>query len=327
MRVFMPLAMVQYEGISELEQIVYSQVTIVTAKQLEANPEEGKGIKVAFYVIHRGGELILEYKEKGLLPDLGLICNHGVGVNHMPFDKLRSLGIRLANTPDVLSDSTADMALALMLASGRRLKLGMEIAMNLPSKEIHQASSKEILGNEISYAKLGIIGMGSIGYKVAQRAKAFNMSIHYHNRSQRSAEEEKAIGATFHAELHSLLSVSDYLVVSCPLTSETKNLIGREEFKAMKSTAHLINVARGSIVNTDALVEALVSKEIHAAALDVTEPEPLPNDHPILKLENVIIVPHWGSATIETRGKMLQLMIDNGKAFIESKPLLTEVTL
>jgi glyoxylate reductase len=176
-----------------------------------------------------------------------------------------------------------------------------------------------ILGREIHGSTLGIIGMGRIGRQVAARARGFGMTVLYHNRS-RSEEAEIALGARY-ASREDLLAASDYVVLTVPLTPETRGLIGRAELAKMKPTATLVNVARGAVIDKDALTEALATKAIFAAALDVTDPEPLSRDHPLLKLDNVIITPHLGSATEETRRRMAERSIENLFAGLEGKPL------
>ena len=166
-----------------------------------------------------------------------------------------------------------------------------------------------MLGREVHGSTLGIIGMGRIGEQVARRARGFDMNILYHNRRPRP-EVESALGVRYVSQ-DELLAASDYVVLTLPLTTQTRGLIGRAELARMKTTAALINVARGGIVDHLALAEALAGGTLRAAALDVTEPEPLPRDHPLLKLDNLTIVPHLGSATVETRQKMAEVSVEN----------------
>ena len=180
-----------------------------------------------------------------------------------------------------------------------------------------------MLGREIHGATLGILGMGRIGAQVARRARGFDMNVFYHNRNRR-ADIEQSLGAT-HVSQDELLASSDYVVLTVPLTAETRGLIGRPELARMKRTAILINIARGPVVDTEALTEALTARVIYAAALDVTDPEPLPRDHPLLRLDNVIIAPHLGSATDQTRERMASMSIDNLLAGIAGRSLPFEV--
>ncbi len=164
---------------------------------------------------------------------------------------------------------------------------------------------------------MGIVGLGRIGYQVARRASGFDMEILYHNRNpNRRAEEE--LGARY-VSLEELMSTADFAILTMPLTRETRGMIGRRELGLMKPTAVLVNAARGAVLDHEALLAALQEKRIHAAALDVTEPEPLPRDHPLLAMENVIIMPHLGSATVQTRDAMARMSVENLMAGLEGR--------
>uniref|UniRef100_H2ZYQ2 Glyoxylate reductase/hydroxypyruvate reductase n=1 Tax=Latimeria chalumnae TaxID=7897 RepID=H2ZYQ2_LATCH len=178
-----------------------------------------------------------------------------------------------------------------------------------------------MVGVEVSGATLGIIGMGRIGYKVAQRAKGFDMKILYHNRRRRKMEEEAAVGAFYCNKVEDLLQQSDFVMLVVNLTPETQKLIGKRELQLMKPTATLINICRGQVVDQDALVEALQQREIRAAALDVTYPEPLPRDHPLLRLPNVIVTPHIGSSTFASCLKVAEQMVANALAALGGLPI------
>nr|XP_026690106.1 uncharacterized protein LOC494383 [Ciona intestinalis] len=174
---------------------------------------------------------------------------------------------------------------------------------------------------DISESVLGIVGMGRIGYKIAERAKAFDMDILYHNRNQRSSIVEEAVGAQYYKTLNQMLPLCDHVIITVPLNSGTYRMIGAKQFRLMKPTCVFVNIARGGIVDHDALTEALETKKIYYAALDVTDPEPLPRNHPLLQLNNCIITPHNASATFRVRSKMLQKAIDNILAAINDEPL------
>lgn len=171
---------------------------------------------------------------------------------------------------------------------------------------------------------LGIVGMGQIGVAVAKRAKVFGMNVIYYNRNQRSDDDQT--GAIYQS-FDTVLKQADCMIVLTPLSEETRGLFGRSEFSQMKSTAYFVNVSRGPVVDTDALLHALQTGEIAYAALDVTDPEPLPGDHPLLKLSNILITPHIGSATTETRTAMSQLTADNLLAGLDDKPLVACVNI
>ncbi|NXW50042.1 GRHPR reductase, partial [Nyctiprogne leucopyga] len=255
------------------------------------------------------------------LPNLKIVASSGVGIDHLDLNLLSSYGVKVSNTPFVVSTDTADLGMALMLASSRRLVEGHQMAVS-PDTEYFPA---DWLGAEVSGATLGIVGMGTIGYKVAQRAKAFEMKILYHNRNQRTKEEESAVGATYCKKIDDLLQQSDFVLLSVNLTPQTHKLIGKRELELMKPTATLINISRGLVVDQDALVEALQNKAVNAAALDVTYPEPLPRDHPLLKMKNVIITPHIGSATKKTRRLMMENMTESIQAGLRGLPVPNEV--
>ncbi|XP_074645672.1 putative 2-ketogluconate reductase [Tubulanus polymorphus] len=214
------------------------------------------------------------------------------------------------------------MAMTLMLASARNLYLGITISMDKTSS-LDRTSLP--VGVDVCYATLGIVGMGSIGYEVACRAKSCKMKIYYHNRKRRSIEDENAVGATYCDKLHDMLPLCDFIIITCPLLPETKHMISEPEFKAMKRTATVINVARGGVIDHGALYEALSSNKIRGAALDVTEPEPLPKGHKLCKLPNVIVVPHIGTYTVQTRERMQDLVIRNMEAALCGCPLPSEV--
>jgi glyoxylate reductase len=240
------------------------------------------------------------------LPGVKVISNYGVGVDHIQLAEAARRNIPVGNTPGILDGATADMGFALLLAAGRRLAEGDRYAR---SPEFVRYDPGYILGREIHGATLGIIGLGRIGRQVARRAAGFEMKVLYCNR-RRDAEAERTLGVKF-AAMGELLAESDYVMLCCPLTDATRGIIGREALRAMKRTAILINLARGPVVDTAALTEALTERWIYGAALDVTDPEPLPRDHPLLKLDNVTIAPHLGSATEETRGKMAEISVEN----------------
>jgi glyoxylate reductase len=240
------------------------------------------------------------------LPAVRVISNFGVGVDHIDVAAATARGIPVGNTPGILDGATADLAFALLLAAGRRLVEGDRYARG---PDFRHYDPTYMIGREVHGSTLGILGLGRIGEQVARRARAFDMCILYHNRQRRPAAEE-ALGARYVAR-DELLATADYVMLTVPLTSQTQRLIGRAELARMKPTAILINASRGAVVDTEALTEALLARTIYAAALDVTEPEPLPRDHPLLRLDNVIITPHLGSATQQTRQRMAEVSVEN----------------
>jgi glyoxylate reductase len=258
----------------------------------------------------------------GRLPAVRVISNFGVGVDHIDVAAAAARGIPVGNTPGILDGATADLAFALLLAAGRRVAEGDRYARG--PDFVHYDPSY-MLGHEVHGATLGIIGLGRIGEQVARRARAFEMTVVYCNRRRRP-DAEATLGAR-HVTQVELLATSDYVVLAVPLTRETRRLIGRAELAYMKPTAILVNVARGGVVDTDALTEALATRRIYAAALDVTDPEPLPRDHPLLKLDNVTITPHLGSATEQTRRRMAEMSVENLIAGLAGETLRCRVSV
>jgi glyoxylate reductase len=250
------------------------------------------------------------------LPSVRVVSNFGVGVDHIDVPAATARGIAVGNTPGILDGATADMAFTLLLAAGRRLIEGDRYARG---PDFIRYDPSHLLGREVHGSTLGILGMGRIGEQVARRALAFDMHVLYHNRRRRP-EVEARLGVHYVTQ-DELLSTADYVVLTVPLTPQTRHLIGREELKRMKPSAILVNAARGAVVDTDALTEALTNRTIYAAALDVTEPEPLPRDHPLLRLDNVVIAPHLGSATEQTRQRMAEVSRDNLLAGLSGRPL------
>lgn len=249
-------------------------------------------------------------------PNVRVVSNHGVGVDHIDVAAATERGVRVGNTPGCLDAATADMTMALILAVARNVVVGDRFAR---SPEFTHYDPSILIGQEVTGSRLGIVGMGRIGAEVAKRARGFDMIVSYHNRTRRP-EVEQRLGVSY-SSFDQLLQQSDFVSLNCPLTSATTGLIGREQLRQMKSTAILINMARGPVVCTDSLYEALSERRIAAAGLDVTDPEPLPRDHPLLKLDNVVIAPHLGSASNRTRQRMLEITIANLLAGLEGAAL------
>ncbi len=250
------------------------------------------------------------------LPGVRVISNYGVGVDHIDVAAAAARGIPVGNTPGVLEGATADLGFALLLASARRVVEGDRFAK---SPGFVRYDPGFMLGREVHGATLGIVGMGQIGARVARRAVGFEMTVLYHNRRPRP-DVGREFGASY-ATFDRLLAESDFVMLTVPLTDATRGLIGAEALARMKPTATLINIARGAVVVTDDLLDALRSGRIAAAALDVTDPEPLPRDHGLLTLDNVVITPHLGSATIRTRRRMAELSVANLLAGLRGAPL------
>lgn len=254
------------------------------------------------------------------LPHVRVVSNYGVGVDHIDLRAAAERKIPVGNTPGILDGATADMGFTLLLATARRLVAGDRYAR---SPQFTAYDPGYMLGREVHSSVLGIIGLGRIGLQVAKRARGFDMQVQYHNRRRRP-EVEAEYGLRY-AALDDLLATSDYVMLCCPLTTETRGLINSTTLRKMKPTATLVNIARGGVVDTQALYEALRDGTIASAGVDVTDPEPLPRDHPLLKLDNVVIAPHLGSATIETRRRMAEMSIENLRAGLAGRSLPHEV--
>ncbi len=243
----------------------------------------------------------------GLLPArVKAIANFSVGVDHVDLEAAREKGVIVTNTPDVLSDATAEIAMLLMLGAARRASEGEHIMRNQLWKDWSPAF---MVGRQITGKRLGILGMGRVGQVVATRARGFEMTIHYHNR--KPLDEKHAAGAEYHNSVEGLLGAIDVLSIHCPASAATKGLLDRERLALMHRDAIVVNTSRGGVVDDEALVEVLKSGAIAAAGLDVYNGEP-DNIHPgYRQLDNVFLLPHIGSATVETRQAMGYRAIDN----------------
>ena len=270
--------------------------------------------------IYTYGHLRLDGPMLDGFPGVKVISNYGVGVDHIDVAAAAARSIPVGHTPGILDGATADMAMTLLLAAARRVVEGDRYAR---SPEFLRYDPGFLLGREVHHGVLGIVGMGAIGGEVARRARAFDMKVLYHNRRPRK-DAARLFDAAY-VSLDELLTRSDFVMLCCPLTRETHHLIDARALARMKSTALLINIARGPIVDTEAVYKALRERRIEGAAFDVTDPEPLPRDHPLLALDNLTIVPHLGSATVETRRKMAEISVANLKAGLRGEPLLHEV--
>ncbi|WP_175990470.1 D-glycerate dehydrogenase [Bacillus sp. Marseille-Q1617] len=253
--------------------------------------------------------------------ELKVVANLAVGYDNIDLEAAKQNGVVICNTPDVLTDTTADLTFGLLMAAARRI---VEADRYIKEGKWKSWSPLLLSGADIHHKTIGIVGMGSIGEAVAKRAKGFDMDILYHNRS-RKPEAEERLGASY-VSLDELLVQSDFVVVLAPLTSETEGLFQKEQFQAMKKSAFFINAARGAIVNEEALTEALKTGEIAGAGLDVFVKEPIDPDHPLLSLENVVALPHIASSSTETRIGMMNLCVQNIQAVLKGDKPKTQVT-
>ncbi|MDJ0901829.1 MAG: D-glycerate dehydrogenase [Xenococcus sp. MO_188.B8] len=248
---------------------------------------------------------------------LKVISQMAVGYDNIDVATATARGIPVGNTPGVLTNATADLTWALLMAAARRI---VEAEKFVRAGQWQTWEPTLLLGADLNGSTLGIVGFGRIGQAVARRAQGFDMKILYYSRHRKELALERSLGLEY-AELSTLLSESDFVTLHASLSAETSHLINDRAFELMKSSAILINTARGGIVDPSALERALKNNQIAGAALDVTDPEPIPLDSPLLKLDNVIITPHIGSASYQTRAKMAQMAVDNLIAGLEAKRL------
>ncbi len=248
-------------------------------------------------------------------PQLKVISNYAVGFDNIDVTAATARGIPIGNTPGALTDATADFAFALLMSAGRRVLEGDRYVRDGKWKTW---GPMLLLGNEIKGATLGLVGFGRIGKAMARRAAGFDMRVIYYDPNETG--NDPALKAT-PVDFETLIEESDFISLHTPLTPDTRHLIDSEALSRMKPSAVLVNTSRGPVVDMDALYEALRDRKILAAALDVTEPEPLPSDHPLLSLENLVIAPHIASASHTARGNMAWMAANNLIAGLKGEPL------
>jgi len=254
-----------------------------------------------------------EHFSADVIADLGdrlrIIANHSVGVDHVDLEAAKKAGITVTNTPDVLSDATAEIAMLCMLGAARR---GAEGDAMVRAGKWDFWSPSFMVGRQVTGKRFGVLGMGRVGQVAAERARGFGMEVHYHNRTRLPGHLEK--GAVFHDTVEGLLAVSDVLSLHCPATPDTTGIINEKTIALLPDRAILVNTARGNLVDEDALIKALQSGKLFAAGLDVFRKEPGGNPD-LSSLKNVFLLPHIGSATEETRDAMGFRALDNLDAF------------
>ena len=250
--------------------------------------------------------------------NLKVIAQASVGYDNIDIAACNARNIPVGNTPGVLVDAVADLAYALILDSARKIVLAYDHV-----KSGKWGENKPFgLATDLANKTLGVVGMGDIGSAIAERAKASKMKIVYYNRNRRADDE--ALGATY-VTFDELLAQADFIVIAVTLNPTTKGMFNKEAFAKMKDGARIVNISRGAVIDTEAMYEALLSGKLAHAAMDVTDPEPLPGDHKLLSLPNVTVTPHMASATTETRDAMALLTVDNILAGLEGKPMPAQV--
>lgn len=307
-----PLVYQPHSFPEELQTLIDDQFTVIRHEELEKYEKD-----IVAIFVHIRPKITRELLDR--LSSVKVVGNCAVGYNNVDVVTCRERGIRIGYTPDVLNDSTADMGVALLLGVARRLVEGSRMTRDPSFKVIDTGW----FGHQVSTTTVGIVGMGRIGLQIAKRLRGFDMTILYHNR--RPSQTEHSVGATYVSSLEDMLPLCDYVILVAPATEETRHMMGEKQFSAMKRSGIFVNISRGSLVDQDALVNAIETKQIAAAGLDVTDPEPLPRDHPLLGYPNVTITPHTGSATLHTRRKMVQLTIDNIWAGLKDAPMPAEL--
>ncbi|MDB2573572.1 D-glycerate dehydrogenase [Planktomarina temperata] len=278
-----------------------------TAEEIIAASAACDGI-IPCHSEHFSAEVVAQFSDR-----LKIVANHSVGVDHCDLPALKSRGIVVTNTPDVLSDATAELAMLLMLGAARHAVAGDRIVR---SGAWDSWSPAFMVGKQVTGARLGIIGMGRVGRAFAAKARGFDMELHYFNRSPLA--EELTQGAVYHDTVESLLGVSDFLSLHCPATPETNGLISAERFALMPAGAVFVNTARGALVDEAALIAALDSGQLSAAGLDCFQVEPGGNPA-FSRFDNIFMLPHIGSATGQTRDAMGFRALDNLDAFFAGK--------
>lgn len=299
---------VQERAVRDYDVVLNENDHVFTREELIARASEADAV-LPCHSEHFSADVIA-----ALSPRLRIIANHSVGTDHVDLAAARDRGIVVTNTPDVLSDATAEIAILLMLGAARR---GAEGDAMVRAGRWDFWSPAFMVGRQVTGRRFGVVGMGRVGQVTADRARGFGMEIHYHNRRRLPPEVEK--GAVYHATLESLLSVSDVLSLHCPSGPESQGMIDAQALSLLPPRAILVNTARGALVDEAALIEALRSGRLHAAGLDVFRTEPGGNPE-LASLPNTFLLPHIGSATEETRDAMGFRALDNLDAFFAGRP-------
>ena len=291
----------------DYDTVVNHADTPGTAEELIAASAEFDAI-IPCHSEHFSAEVVAQFADR-----LKIVANHSVGVDHCDLPALKARGITVTNTPDVLSDATAELAMLLMLGAARHAVAGDRIVR---TGAWDFWSPSFMVGKQVTGARLGIVGMGRVGRAFAKKAKGFDMELHYHNRTELPTDQ--TFGATYHDSVESLLKASDFLSLHCPATPETTDLMNKRTFALLPKGAVIVNAARGALVDEAALLDALESGQVSAAGLDCFKVEPGGNPA-FAAHENIFMLPHIGSATTRTRDAMGFRALDNLDAFFAGR--------
>uniref|UniRef100_A0A8C7SDV7 Glyoxylate reductase/hydroxypyruvate reductase n=2 Tax=Oncorhynchus mykiss TaxID=8022 RepID=A0A8C7SDV7_ONCMY len=319
MKVFITRRIPQ-EGMKILSQAGVCKVSLWDSDEPVPRAELLKGVEGAHGLLCLLSDKIDTEVLEAAGPNLKVISTLSVGFDHMAMDEIKKRGVRVGYTPDVLTDATAELTVALLLATARRLPEGV---VEVKNGGWSTWKPLWLCGYGLSGSTVGVIGLGRIGMAIARRLKPFGVKRLLY--SGRTAKSYAAEVEGEYVPLDTLVSESDFVVVSCALTPETQGLCNKDFFSKMKNTAVFINTSRGAVVNQEDLYQALSSGQIACAGLDVTTPEPLPTDHPLLTLKNCVVLPHIGSATYSTRGIMAELSANNLLAGLQGTDMPSEL--
>ncbi|KAL6479704.1 hypothetical protein MHYP_G00107370 [Metynnis hypsauchen] len=321
LRVFVTRRIPQ-EGLELLQRAAVCTVSLWDSDEPVPRAELLKGVEGAHGLLCLLSDQIDAEVLDAAGPNLKVISTMSVGFDHLAIDEIKKRGIRVGYTPDVLTDATAELTVALLLATARRLPEGIQ---EVKSGGWSSWKPLWLCGYGLSGSTVGVIGLGRIGLAISRRLKPFGVKRLLYSGRQPKPQAQEVDGE--YVPLDSLLCESDFVVVSCALSPETQGLCDKAFFSKMKKTAVFINTSRGAVVNQEDLYEALTAGQIAAAGLDVTTPEPLPTDHPLLTLKNCVVLPHIGSATYSTRGIMAQLTANNLLAGLTGEAMPSELKL
>ncbi|XP_017548879.1 glyoxylate reductase/hydroxypyruvate reductase [Pygocentrus nattereri] len=321
LRVFVTRRIPQ-EGLELLQRAAVCTVSLWDSDEPVPRAELLKGVEGAHGLLCLLSDRIDAEVLDAAGPNLKVISTMSVGFDHLAIDEIKKREIRVGYTPDVLTDATAELTVALLLATARRLPEGIQ---EVKSGGWSSWKPLWLCGYGLSGSTVGVIGLGRIGLAVARRLKPFGVKRLLYSGRQPKPQAQEVDGE--YVPLDSLLCESDFVVVSCALSPETQGLCDKAFFTKMKTTAVFINTSRGAVVNQEDLYEALTAGQIAAAGLDVTTPEPLPTDHPLLALKNCVVLPHIGSATYSTRGIMAKLTANNLLAGLTGEAMPSELKL